>query len=153
MEREYIDLKNETYNHLMNNRHIVLATSSHGRVTARTISYIVLDNKIMFQTDSTFLKAKQIKSNNKVALCIDNIQIEGIAKILGNPFDEYNNKFLKKYKQIHESAYNKYSHTKNEIVIEVCPILITIWKYENELGIRKVINLESQTLETITMNI
>lgn len=68
----------------------VLATSSSDRMTARSVSYIVLNSKIYFQTDKTFLKYKQIIKNPNAALCIDSVQIEGSAKIKEHPFDEEN---------------------------------------------------------------
>lgn len=90
--------KKEIYEFLKSKKHIVLATSFNNRVTARTISYVIINDKIIFQTDSTFIKSEQIRLNNKVALCIDNIQIEGIAEITGNHFNECNRDFLEEYK-------------------------------------------------------
>ena len=64
-------------------RKVVLSTSCDNRVTSRMMFFVIYDNKFYCQTDKTFLKYQQIKSNPNVALCIDNIQVEGIAKNIG----------------------------------------------------------------------
>lgn len=149
MNNNFQELKNYVYNFLENNKLIVLATSSNNLVSARTMSYIVIDEKILFQTDSNYTKAKQIKDNPNVALCIDNIQIEGIANILGHPFNIENKDFLDKYKKIHNSSYTKYSNLDNEIVIEIIPHIFTIWTYENGKGILKKIDLTKETIQLL----
>ena len=130
--REFIDyneLEKETFDNLDKKKHIVLATCLNDEPTARTVSYIILDNKIYFQTDIKFDKCMQIKENNKVALCLDNYQIEGTAKILEHPFNKKNQRFLNKFKQVHENSFNEYSTLEDEVVIEINPVFIKIWKY------------------------
>ncbi len=88
MDLSYSDLENEIYNNIGEKAFLVLSTSYKDRVTSRTMSFLVIDKKFYFQTDDTFLKFEQIKNNPNVSLCINNIQIEGVAKILGHPFQE-----------------------------------------------------------------
>ena len=131
-KREFIDyneLEKETFEILEKNKHIVLATCLNDKPTARTVSHIILDNKIYFQTDIKFDKCMQIEENNNVALCLDNYQIEGTAKILGHPLNEENERFLNKFKQVHKNSFNEYSALEDEVVIEINPIFIKIWKY------------------------
>ena len=131
-KREFIDyneLKKETFEILEKNKHIVLATCLNDEPTARTVSHIILDNKIYFQTDIKFDKCMQIEENNNVALCLDNYQIEGTAKILEHPLNEKNERFLNKFKQVHENSFKEYSTLEDEVVIEINPIFIKIWKY------------------------
>lgn len=62
-KREFIDynkLEKETFDNLDKKKHIVLATCLNDEPTARTVSYIILDNKIYFQTDIKFDKCMQI---------------------------------------------------------------------------------------------
>ena len=61
-------------------RKMVLATALAEKVTARMMSVVVLEEKLYFQTDITFRKYQQIRSNPHVALCADNIQIEGYCQ-------------------------------------------------------------------------
>ena len=137
-------LKKECFDLLDNNKHIVLATSYNDLVTARTISYVMINGKLYFQTLKTYEKVNQINHNNKVALCIDNLQIEGLAKIVGHPFDNKNNIFLELYKEKHNSAYKKYSSLADEVVIEVTISKISRWTYVDNIGHKEIIDLISE---------
>lgn len=121
-KREFIDyneLERETFDNLDKKEHIVLATCLNDEPTARIVSHIILDNKIYFQTDIKFDKCMQIEENNNVALCLDNYQIEGTAKILEHPINEKNKRFLNKFKQVYEKSFNEYSALEDEVVIEI----------------------------------
>lgn len=52
---------------------MTLATSMDNRVTARTMSFVVENERLYFQTDTSFTKFHQIKSNPLVAVCWNNI--------------------------------------------------------------------------------
>jgi len=80
----------ELYEKLRATKTAVLATSANNRPTARMMSLIFIERKIYFQTDKNFIKVEQITQNPYVALCFDNVQIEGIAKALGHPLEEQN---------------------------------------------------------------
>ena len=68
-------------------RKMVLSTSESNRVSSRMMSIVQIDGTFYFQTDLTFKKYHQILSNPNVALCIDNIQIEGICEEIGHPLE------------------------------------------------------------------
>jgi general stress protein 26 len=123
----YDILEEQFFKQLSNNKVIVLATCIENKVTARNMSCVMYNHKIYFQTDKLFLKTKQILENKCVALCVDNIQIEGDAKIIGHPDEEP--EFSELYKRYFRTSYDTYSHLKNQIVIEVEPTFITLWKY------------------------
>jgi len=144
IEISYELLEKEIYNLLGDNKILVLATSSDNRVTARSVSCIVIGKKVCFQTDKTFLKCEQIMKNQNVALCTENIQIEGIAKIKGHPLNEENKDFAEKYKNYYKSSYDNYSHMQNETVIEVESTYITLWKYENGLPYRDFLDVKAE---------
>lgn len=130
MKVNYKTVIEELYAALGSAKKMVLATSSQNRTTARTMSCIVLGGKIVFQTDRDFLKIKQILENPRVALCVDNIQIEGVATVIGHPFEEMNHSFLDRFKTAYEGSYRMYSHLPSEIVVEVDIAHATRWKYE-----------------------
>lgn len=134
MELNYNLMENEVFDLLENKKIIVLATSSDNIVTARSMSYIIINKKIYFQTNTALVKYKQIINNSNVALCVDNIQVEGIAHILKHPFEE--KEFAELYKKVHKGSYESYSHMKGAVVIEVEPVFITLWKYENNKPFR-----------------
>lgn len=68
-------------------RVMVLSTSFQDAVTSRTMSIVALEEKLYFQTDKTFRKYEQLKANPNVALCIDNIQMEGQCCEVGKPLE------------------------------------------------------------------
>ena len=129
MELNFELLKNEIEIELNKTNVMVLATSLDNKVTARSISIVNNGLEILFQTDKRFLKYEQISKNSLVALSINNIQIEGIAKSLGHPMNDKNLLFQKIYKGKHEGSFEMYSKLENEVVILVNPLLITLWKY------------------------
>lgn len=117
------------FNQLDKYKKMVLSTSLNDKVTSRMMSIIILDNSFYFQTDITFRKYKQIQNNPNVALCIDNIQIEGICEQFGSPFE--NATFCKLYHQYFPNSYDKYTNIKNERLFVVKPVYIQKWIYKN----------------------
>lgn len=109
---------------------MVLATSADNRVTARTMSCIIHEKTIYFQTDRNFLKYRQIISNPRVALCSGNTQIEGIAREIGHPLDPENAFFASLYRHYYERSFALYSPLPNEVLINVEPEKITLWAYD-----------------------
>ena len=126
MEVDFDSIQEEILNLLGENKIMVLATSCENRVTARNMSCVIIDKKIYFQRDKTFLKYQQILKNSNVALCVDNIQIEGTAKIKKHPFDEENKDFIGLFKKNYKGSFDNYSHMDNEVVVEIEP------KYSSE---------------------
>lgn len=126
----YLELEKEAINFITTNKKMVLATCSENRVTARTMSIINDELLIYFQTDQAFIKYRQIKANPNVALSTGNMQLEGVAtptcQPLENPF------FVENYQKHHQSAFQLYSHLEENVIIEVQPILITFWKYDQD---------------------
>ncbi len=63
----------------------VLSTAENNIVSSRMMSIVQINGIFYFQTDKTFRKYRQLTQNRNVALCIDNIQIEGEAEEIGHP--------------------------------------------------------------------
>ncbi|MHB8066038.1 MAG: pyridoxamine 5'-phosphate oxidase family protein [Ruminiclostridium sp.] len=135
-------LEKEIFSVLGDKKIMVLSTCYENRVTARNMSCVIINRKIYFQTDKTLLKYKQILKNSNVALCVDNIQVEGTSKIKKHPFDEENKEFIDIFKENYKGSYDKYSHIDNEVVIEIEPTLITLWKYENGQPCRDFLDIK-----------
>ena len=108
---------------LGDNRHIVLATSLECRVTARTIDYVSAGLDIIFLSWSHHDKITQMKGNPKVALCRDNVQIEGVAEILGNPYDDENRKYAELYRGKLPVLFNVFAGIPGMIFVKVTPTL------------------------------
>lgn len=106
---------------------MVLSTALNDIVTSRTMSVINLNGKLYFQTDRTFRKYSQLKNNPHVALCIDNIQIEGLCNEIGNPIE--NEDFCDAYKDCFTSSFSRYTLLRNERLFAVVPTFIERWVY------------------------
>jgi len=144
MEVDFDSIQEEILNLLGENKIMVLATSCENRVTARNMSCVIIDKKIYFQRDKTFLKYQQILKNSNVALCVDNIQIEGTAKIKKHPFDEENKDFIGLFKKNYKGSFDNYSHMDNEVVVEIEPKYITLWKYKNGQPFRDFLDVTAK---------
>lgn len=110
-----------------------LATLRNGQPTVRTMSGFSLNGKIYFQTDSLMDKAADIIANNQVALCLDEIQIQGSCVEIGHPFDETNLWFIDAFKVFFPKAYAQYSHVSTERVYEITPVWVEIWGKQNDI--------------------
>lgn len=100
-------------------KNMVLSTSADDKVTSRMMSMIIFDGCFYFQTDITFRKCSQILKNPNVALCSDNISVEGICTKIGKPYD--NADFVRLFEQHYNWSYNKYSSIKNERLFKIEP--------------------------------
>ena len=115
------------YKEFGESREMVLSTSLNDIVTSRTMSIIVLDEKLYFQTDKTLRKYRQLKGNFNVSLCIGNIQIEGYCEEAGIPLE--NAEFSNAFKKHFGGSYSAYTSLKNERLFIVKPTFIERWLY------------------------
>ena len=139
----YDDKYNETINFLKSKDSIVVATSDKDKVAARTVYFVMLNSCVYFLTSKAYDKYKQIVKNPNVALCSDNIQIQGVAKVKGHPGLEENKAILKYFlEKCPEKERNKrYVKHKNTVFIEVEINKISIWIN----GGREYIDLNEKT--------
>ncbi len=134
---------NRLFEKIGESKKMVLATSLHNHVSARMMSFVIDDHKFYCQTDKTLKKYQQLKENPLVALCFENIQIEGIALNVGKPTEH--KIFREKFEKFHKNSYDSYSHLENEIIFEISPTIITIWKYESNIPYREIYNFDLKT--------
>lgn len=126
---------------------MVLATSLNNRVSARMMSFIMKDGKFYFQTDTAFHKYEDILGNANVALCKDNIQIEGNCKEIGKPMEiEW---FKEMYSTYHSSSFQAYSSLENTRVFEITPVFIQRWNYVDGNPFIEKYELKEERLEII----
>lgn len=131
------------FNDIGTHKNMVLSTSFNNIIHSRMMSVICFDNKFYFQTDRNFRKYKDIKFNQNISLCIDNIQIEGIAKEIGCPKD--NKTFCKLFKNAFQKPYELYTGLENEVLFEVIPTNIYRWIYENGKPYTEHFNIKKQS--------
>lgn len=121
---------------------MVLSTSLDGRVTSRMMSVVQKDGVFYFQTDRTFRKYQQLIGNANAALCIDNIQIEGICEELGHPMEHSD--FCEVFAQCFPKSYAHYSSLSNERLFRFQPKRIECWVYEGDQALVEVIDVENE---------
>lgn len=123
-------------------RKMVLSTSESNRVSSRMMSIVQIDGTFYFQTDLTFKKYHQILSNPNVALCIDNIQIEGVCEERGHPLQCA--PFCDIYQECFRSSYDAYTALRNERLFTVKPMYIERWIYKDGIPYMETFDIESK---------
>jgi hypothetical protein len=132
MEIDYQVLEKEFIDFIDVHKILILATAANNRVTARAMSCVHIGLKIYFQTGKTSIKYNQLKQNPHVALCCNNVQIEGLARIGEHPLSAASFAFKELYQAHHPGSFKTYSHLCSNVVIEVEPKFVTFWKYDAE---------------------
>ena len=148
---DYQKLEQETLEILEKNKKWVLSTSFIDKITSRSMSTINIGMDIYFQTNKKYTKYIQMTKNPNVALCIDNVSIEGTAKEIGSWADEENKKIMEHYKSKHLSSYNKYGNLDDQVVFKVVPKKISYWKYSSADGepYREILYVDRKIAERI----
>lgn len=109
---------------------MTLSTCSENRVISRPMSIVVIDSKFYCQTDITYMKSRQIAENPNVAVCYKNFSIEGICRMLDNPF-QYD--FFINAMRLHfNNAVDRWSALPTERVLEITPTMIYMWDYDKD---------------------
>jgi len=122
---KFDEVKEEKVRFLEQNEYAVLATSQNNRVTARTVTYVSEGLTIIFYTLTSTKKFAQIKANSKVALCLNNVSIEGTAEIVGNQQDEEYKRLLEIFKKKFEwFDWFDSNYPELSVFIKVTPTLI-----------------------------
>lgn len=133
---------NQFYNEFGEYKLMVLSTSLNDKVTSRMMSIIMVKNKFYFQTDKAFRKYNQLTKNPNVALCADNIQLEGVCRKIGKPIDNY--EFCCLYKKYFKNSYEMYSTLESEVLFEITPVFIERWIYENGKPFIEIYNIHEE---------
>jgi len=108
-------------------RKMVLSTSENGRVSSRMMSVVRINGGFFFQTDTGLRKYRQLSANKYAALCIDNIQIEGICEELGHPLG--NAAFCEVFRECFCGSYDAYTSLENERLFVLEPLFAERWIY------------------------
>ena len=108
---------------------MVLSTCACGRVTSRSMSVVVYDGKFFCQTNAGYLKCRQIAVNPNAALCFGKYSVEGICSIKGHPTGDPG--FMAAMERAYPDAVKRWSHLSEERVLEITPVLVRSWIYED----------------------
>ena len=116
---------------------LVLATSKDDLVTSRPIGALRYDNSILIRTGGDSQKAKQVRANPHVAVCMGAFYLQGKARILGLCTD-LDNPEVQKARDLYQKRWpDAFSETDNflsgdEVFILITPTNISQWVYEGE---------------------
>ena len=73
MQNKYQQKYTEIFQQIGDHAKLVLATSLNNKVSARTMSFVILEGSLYFQTDKEMRKYQDIKGNPNLSLCFSNI--------------------------------------------------------------------------------
>ncbi len=126
-------------------RTMVLSTSAENLVTSRMMSVVLIDGLFCFQTDCTFRKYRQLIQNPHAALCIDNIQIEGICEELGHPLDHA--AFCTRFAECFKGSFDAYTALQNERLFALKPARVERWVYREGVPYIETFDVRSEVHE------
>jgi general stress protein 26 len=133
-ELDYEDTKDKIIKFLEAHHAIVLATALDNRVTIRTVTYATKGLEVYFMSFGHHKKVAQMRDNPKVALCNDNVNIEGVAEILGSPLDEKNREYTELYKKKLPRDYAGFAHVPRMVMVKVTPkFIVSMVRIEKKL--------------------
>ncbi|MBR5681721.1 MAG: pyridoxamine 5'-phosphate oxidase family protein [Ruminococcus sp.] len=124
-------------------RKMVLSTSENDRVSSRMMSVVQINGDFYFQTDIKLRKYRQLSANRNAALCIDNIQIEGICEELGRPLD--NAAFSTAFRECFRGSFDAYTSLDNERLFVLRPQYIQRWIYNENVPYIETFDISSQS--------
>ncbi|MEG0772670.1 pyridoxamine 5'-phosphate oxidase family protein [Clostridium sp.] len=132
IEIDYNNTKIEFIEYLNNQNNIVLSTCSNNKVTSRTMCFVSDGFVLYLLTGKRSNKCKQIEINENVSLCVENMQIEGKAKIIGSPMEDKNIEVSKIFRNKHKGYFERFAHFKVATFIEVKCDYLKQWKMVND---------------------
>ena len=144
MEISYSELENEIIEALEKNPIWVLSTSLNDYVTSRPMSIVHIGLDVFFQTNTCYVKHEQMKANKHVALCSQNISIEGIAEDIGDWSNGDKAEIMELYKSKHKNSFDAYGMLNGQTVYKVTPVKIKLWKYVDGKPTREVLLVVEQ---------
>ena len=123
-------------------RKMVLSTSENDRVSSRMMSVVQIEGRFWFQTDRTMKKYRQLMDNKNAALCIDNIQIEGICEEKGHPSE--NADFCSRFRECFRGSFDAFTSLNNERLFVLDPLFIERWIYKDGIPYIETFDLQAK---------
>lgn len=131
IELNFNDFASDFIKRLEKFEHIVLSTCLNNVVSSRTMCFANDGFSIYLLTGKQMGKCRQIEQNENVSLCIDDIQLEGKARLVGHPMEADNKEISAIFKNKHLSYYNRFAHHEIATFIEVKCEYAKQWKMED----------------------
>ena len=108
---------------------MVLATSADNMVMARSVLVIHDEPDLYFFTWKHSRKYHQIEKNNRISLCRDKVEIEGIAEVVGGMKDEKNKDILEILRKKQPNAIESWENKPNMVIIRMKPLFACVDGY------------------------
>ena len=125
---------------------MVLATSHSDRVIARNVLIASHGLDLYFFTWRHSRKSVQIRENPRVALCKDDVQIEGVAEILGGLLEEKNKEYADILRNKFPDSVEMWEHRPGIVIVRVRPTLIaTAGETSDDQVYLDYVDLENET--------
>lgn len=131
-ELNYENIKRDIALMLKDQTKLTLSTTDGEKVSSRFVSVVFNAEKFYFQTDLGFRKSRDIEKNKNVALCINNLQIEGIVTDCFSLYDEQAKDIKALYKKVHPNSYQAYSKLMDTRFFEITPLKAQLYSYEGK---------------------
>jgi general stress protein 26 len=109
-------------------RAIALATCAENDVRVRTVSFASRGLEICFLTLEHNLKCRHIRANPDVALCRDNVQVEGRAEILGRADDPSNGIYADLLREKFPDSFDADAARPGMVIVRVAPRWVRIFR-------------------------
>ena len=123
-------------------RHMVLSTIRNNMVSSRMMSIVSVAGSFYFQTDKISRKYLQLIQHPQIALCADNISIEGVCVEIGRPKNCL--EFCNVYEKVFHSSFEKYTFLNNERLFKIKPMRVERWRYIDGMPHVEVFNVDEQ---------
>ena len=152
MNNEFLEARINLLSQFDKNGNVVLSSSHNDFVTSRTVTVIPFNNALYFTSIKRpgAVKMEQIEKNSNVAICVNSIQITGVASILGLVSDDENAEVMAIYKEKLPESYERFAVVPSCMLIKIDLRASKSWKVVNK-------NIEKTTIDfvngTITNNI
>ena len=125
-ELDYERKKEEIIKYLESDENdtMVLATSSGNRVLARNVLIFSKGLELYFFTWGHSRKCQQIEENPNIALCKDDMKIEGTAEILGGLTEEKNKEYTDFMRSRNPESIKRWEKHPSMVIVRVRPTQI-----------------------------
>ena len=126
LELDYERKKEEIIKYLESDENdtMVLATSSGNRVLARNVLIFSKGLELYFFTWGHSRKCQQIEENPHIALCKDDMKIEGLAAIVGGLTEEKNKEYQDFMRSRNPESIKRWEKHPSMVIVRVRPTLI-----------------------------
>ena len=149
---DFEKLKSKCVKILDENKYISVATAQDGRVRVRVVDYANVDLSIGFLTWVHSLKMEHIRHNPQIALCINNLQIEGRAVMTGHPGLESNRLFIERFQERNPNPYRNFIQRDDVTTIMVEPALMIVMTYADKHLYSDHLDLIQQTATRVVLS-